>query len=54
MNEPDNPFWTIEVTVQIPRDEAPGLDEAIDMVGEKLRPLAWAGSIHEDPGHRVS
>lgn len=41
-------FWKLHVTVVIPHDEAPTLDDAIDMVGDKLRPLAWAGRVNEE------
>ncbi len=40
-------FWTINLTVTVPRADAPTLDDAIDVVGERLRPLAWAGHIKE-------
>jgi hypothetical protein len=37
--------WTIELTVVVPREQAATLDDAIDTVGERLKPLAWAGHI---------
>jgi hypothetical protein len=37
--------WEIQVTVLIPRDEAATDDEAIDLLGERLRPWAWAGQL---------
>ena len=41
--------WKIEVTVLIPRDQAKDLDEAIDIVGERLKPLPWAGRVRAEP-----
>jgi hypothetical protein len=41
-------FWTIKLNVVVPRADAPTLDDAIDLVGDKLRPLAWAGHIKEE------
>jgi len=40
-------FWKIHVTVVVPRGDVPSLDDAIDLVGDKLAPLAWAGHIKE-------
>lgn len=50
MTEP----WKIELTVLVPRDEAPTVDDAIDTVGDRLRPLFWTGRISEDPDYGVS
>ena len=41
-------FWKVNVTVMVPRADAPTLDDAIDTIGERLRPLAWAGHIKEE------
>lgn len=41
--------WKAVVTVLIPDGEAATEDDAIDMIGERLKPLSWAGRLqHED------
>lgn len=41
--------WKVEITVLVPRDQAPTLDDAIDAVGDRLTPLSWAGRIDAAP-----
>ena len=41
-------FWNVRVTVLVPHSDAPSLDDAIDLVGDKLRPLTWSGRIKEE------
>lgn len=39
--------YTIHVDILVPKDEAPTVDDAIDAVGEKLKPWYWVGNIKE-------
>lgn len=38
----------MHLTVVVPREVAPTVDDAIDLVGDKLRPLFWTGKITEE------
>lgn len=42
--------WTISLTVVVPRADAPTMDDAIDLVGDKLNPLFWTGRVREGTG----
>lgn len=39
--------WTISLTVVVPRADAATVDDAIDLIGDKLDPLFWTGRIKE-------
>ena len=40
--------WEVMVTVLVPRSDAKTVDEAIDAVGERLKPWFWTGHIPLD------
>lgn len=37
--------WELKVTVLIPRDQAATDDEAIDLLGQRLKPWYWAAQL---------
>ena len=36
------------MTILIPVSDAPTVDEAIDIIGERLKPYYWAGRLEMD------
>ena len=48
MSSSEPEVWEVQLTVLIPRAEAKTDDEAIDLVGEKLKPWYWTGQFPMD------